>query len=74
MYYKLVQIINNKSGLAKVILYVKIWHHGFFNLIVSNKSLIFILKYLFSLCYCNVMITGPVDHGLHVILLRELNP
>ena len=23
---------------------------------------------------CNVMITGPVDHGLHVILSRELNP
>ena len=31
--------------LPKVILDVVIWHHGFFDLIVSNRGLVFISKF-----------------------------
>ena len=30
------------------------------------------MKYKFLLIFCNIIITGPIDHGLHVILLHNL--
>lgn len=46
VYYKAINITINALRLAQVILNVVIWHHGLFNLIVSNKSLLFNFKIL----------------------------
>ena len=44
-YYKPAKVTINTPGLAKVILDVVVWHHGFFNSIVSDKDLLFISKF-----------------------------
>ena len=42
MHYKPVKIIINTLELAEVILNIIIWYHSLFNLIVSNRNLLFI--------------------------------
>ena len=51
VHYELVKVTINASGLAKVILDVVIWHHGFPNSIVSDRGLLFTSKFWSSLCY-----------------------
>lgn len=50
-YYKPGKITINILGLAEVILDTVVWHYGLFNLIVSDKSSLFISKFLLLLCY-----------------------
>ena len=51
VYYKLIKITINAPGLAEVIINMVVWHHGLPDLIVTNKSSFFILKFWSSLCY-----------------------
>ena len=51
IYYKLVKISSNVSGLAKVIIDVIVRYHSFAASIFINKSLLFILKVWSLLCY-----------------------
>lgn len=51
IYYKLVKITINATGIAKVIINMVIRNYGFPNLIISDKSLLFTFKYYFSLYY-----------------------
>ena len=45
VYYKLIKIIINSSRLAKVIFDIVVHYYGFFNLIVTDKSLFFTFKF-----------------------------
>lgn len=45
IYYKLIKIIIDALTLAKVILDLVIWHYSLSNLIVMDKSLLFISKF-----------------------------
>lgn len=45
------KIIINISRLAKVIINMVVYHHSLFDLFVFDRSLLFTLKFLFSLCY-----------------------
>lgn len=51
VYYKPVMVTIDASRLLKVILDIVIWHHGLWDLIVSDWGLVFILKFWSSLCY-----------------------
>ena len=51
VYYELAKVTIDAVGLAKVILNVVFWHYGLLNLIVFNKSLLFISKFWLLLCY-----------------------
>ena len=51
MHYELVKVTIDTSELAKVILDVVVWYHGFPNSIVSDKSLLFTSKFWLLLCY-----------------------
>lgn len=51
MHYKLVKVTINVARLAKIILAMVVWHHGLFNLIVTDRGLLFTLKFQLSLCY-----------------------
>ena len=51
VHYKLVKIIINASGLAKIIINMVVWQHGLLDLIVTNKSSFFISKFWSLLCY-----------------------
>ena len=51
VYYELVKVTINALGLAKVILDMVVWHHGFSDLIISNKGSLFTLKFWLPLCY-----------------------
>ena len=44
VYYKLVKITINAFGLAKIIFNIVVQHYDYSNLIIFNKSLLFILK------------------------------
>ena len=50
VYYKLVKITIDVPGLAKVIINMVVQYHGLFNLIVTNRSLLFTSKF-WSLLY-----------------------
>ena len=45
VYYKLVKITIDTPGLAKVIINVVVRYHGLTNLIVTDRVLLFILKF-----------------------------
>lgn len=51
VHYKMVKIMINISGLAKVIIDIVIRHHGLSELIISNCSLLFTSKFWSLLCY-----------------------
>lgn len=51
VYYKPMKVMINAFKLAKVIIYVIVWHHNFSNFIVSNQKLLFTLKFLSLHCY-----------------------
>ena len=51
IYYKLVKITIDISGLAEAIFNIVVWHYGLFNSIISNKDLLFTFKFWLSLCY-----------------------
>ena len=51
VHYEPVKVTINASGLVKVILDVVVWHHGFPNSIVSDRGLLFTLKFWSSLYY-----------------------
>ena len=51
VYYKLVKISINATGLAKVIINVIIYHYGLPDLIITGKSLLFTLKFWLLLYY-----------------------
>ena len=51
MHYKPVKVTINALELAKVIIDVVVWHHGLPNSIVTNRGLLFTLKFWSSLCY-----------------------
>ncbi len=51
IYYELVKITIDISGLAKIIVDVVIWYHGLPNSIVSDQSSVCISKFWSSLCY-----------------------
>ena len=51
IYYELVKVTINTSGLAKVILDVIVWYHGLPNPIVSDRGSLFTSKIWSSLCY-----------------------
>ena len=45
VYYKLVKIIINTLGFAKIIINITVRYYGFFDLIIINQKLLFILKF-----------------------------
>lgn len=47
IYYKLVKIIINAPSLAKIMIYIIIYHHNFLDSIVNNQKLVFTSKFLF---------------------------
>ena len=51
IYYESVKVIINNLKLAEVILDVIIWYYNLYDLIVSNKGLLFIFKFWLSLYY-----------------------
>ena len=51
VHYKPVKVNIDASGLAKVIIDVVVWHYGLPDSIVTNKGLLFTLKFWSSLCY-----------------------
>ena len=51
VYYEPVKVTINALELAEVILDEIVWHHGLLDLIVTNKSLLFISKFCLLLCY-----------------------
>lgn len=51
IYYKLVRIIIDVTGLAKVIMDVLVRHHNLLESIVSNRDFLFTSKILFLICY-----------------------
>lgn len=51
MYYKPVKIIIDAPNLTKVIINVIMQYHGLLNLIITNQSSVFTLKFLLSLYY-----------------------
>ena len=51
IYYKPIKVIINIPKLVEVIFNKVIWHHSLFNLIISNKNLLFILKSWLLLYY-----------------------
>ena len=51
VYYELVKIIIDTSGLAIVILDVIIWYYGLPDLIMTNWGSVFTSKFWSSLCY-----------------------
>ena len=50
-YYKLVKIIIDALGLAKVIINVIVRYHNFSNSIIINRDLLFASKFLLLQCY-----------------------
>ncbi len=46
IYYEPVKVIINALGFAEIILDVLVWHHGLPNSIISNKSSVYLLKFL----------------------------
>ena len=51
VYYEPVKVIIDASSLAEVIINVIVYHHKVLELIVIDQSLLFTLKFWFSLCY-----------------------
>ena len=51
VHYKQVQITINIPGFVEVIINVVIWNHGLLDLIVTNKSFLFMLKFWLLLYY-----------------------
>ena len=51
MYYKLVKVTIDALWLAEVILDVVVWHYSLLNSIVTNRGLLFTLKFWSLLCY-----------------------
>ena len=51
VYYKLVKVIINILGLAKVIINVIVHYYKVPELIIIDQGLLFIIKFWFSLCY-----------------------
>lgn len=51
VYYKLVKVIINYPGLAKVVFNVVVWHHDLSYSIVSDCDLLLISKFWSILCY-----------------------
>ena len=51
VYYKLVQVTIDASGLAEVILDVVVWHHGLPDSIVTDRGSLFISKFWSLFCY-----------------------
>ena len=51
VYYKLIKITINAPRLAKIIIDLLVRHYRLLDLIVTNKSLFFILKFCSLLCY-----------------------
>ena len=51
VYYKSVKITINALGLAKVIINVVVYDHGFLDSIATNKGFLFSWKFWLSLCY-----------------------
>ena len=51
VYYELIKVTINAPKLAKVILNMLVEHYGLFDLIVSDRSLLFTSKFWSSLCY-----------------------
>ncbi len=51
VYYTPVKVIIDVPVLAKVIINIIMHYHGILDLIVTYQSLLFILKFLFLLCY-----------------------
>ena len=51
VHYKPVKVTIDAPELAKVILDVVVWHHSLPNSIVTNRSLLFTLKFWSLLCY-----------------------
>lgn len=51
LYYKQVKVIINALKLVKVILNILVWYYDLFDLILTNKGLLFIFKFWSLLCY-----------------------
>ena len=51
VHYEPVKVIIETAGLVEVILDVIVWHHTLFNLIVSDRGLLFTSKFWSLLCY-----------------------
>ncbi len=51
VHYKLVKVIINALGLAKVIIDIAVRHHGVPESIVTDRGSLFTSKFSFSLCY-----------------------
>ena len=51
VHYELVKIFIHAPELVKVILDIVVWHHGFFNSIVSDRGSLFTSKFWSSFCY-----------------------
>lgn len=51
VYYKFVKVIIDIPSLAKVIINMIVHYHSIFQSIFANQGLLFISKFLFSLCY-----------------------
>ena len=51
VYYELIKITINAPSLAKVIIDVVVWHYSLLDLVMTNKSFLFILKFWLFLCY-----------------------
>ena len=51
VYYKPVKMTINARSLAKIIIDIIVWHHSLPDLIVTNKGLLFTLKFWSSFCY-----------------------
>ena len=51
VYYEPVKITIDAPGLAEVIINVIVCHHGFFNLIVTDRGSLFTSKFWSLLCY-----------------------
>ena len=51
IYYEPIKTTIDTPGLAEVTFNVVVWHHSLLDLIVSNKSLLFISQFWLLLCY-----------------------
>ena len=51
VYYKLVKVTINTLSLANIIINVMVRHHDFLDSIVTNRELLFTLKFWSLLCY-----------------------